>query len=79
MCFFFKGWYIDSMDIFRQAIEDYEIKDDAIAKDLRYNLARSLEEQGKADEALELYRKLAQLDFNFKDVRQRVDKLRKSG
>ena len=79
MCFFFKGWYIDAVDIFQQAIDAYEIKDDAIAKDLRYNLARSFEEQGKADEALEIYRKLAQLDFGFKDVRQRVDKLRKPG
>jgi tetratricopeptide (TPR) repeat protein len=78
-CFFLKGWYIDAVDIFQQALDLYEIKDDAIAKDLRYNLARSLEEQGKTDEALEIYRKLAQLDFSFRDVRQRVDKLRKPG
>ncbi|MDO8303298.1 MAG: tetratricopeptide repeat protein [Sedimentisphaerales bacterium] len=78
-CFFLKGWYPDAIDIFQQAIESYEIKDDAIAKDLRYNLARSFEEQGKAEEALEIYRKLAQLDFGFKDVIQRVNKLRKPG
>ncbi|OHB58317.1 MAG: hypothetical protein A2Y07_08425 [Planctomycetes bacterium GWF2_50_10] len=76
LCFFYKGWFSDAADIFRQAIESYEIKDDATAKDLRYNLARSLEEQGQTEQALELYRKLAQLDFGYKDVRQRVDKLR---
>lgn len=79
LCFFLKGWHSDAVDIFRQAIDAYEIKDDALAKDLRYNLARAFEEQGNAGEALELYRKLAQLDFGFKDVRQRVDKLRKPG
>ena len=79
LCFFLKGWHSDAVDIFQQAIDAYEIKDDGLAKDLRYNLARSFEEQGKAGEALEIYRKLAQLDFGFKDVRQRVDKLRKPG
>ena len=76
LCFFLKGWFSDAADIFRQAIDSYEIKDDATAKELRYNLARSLEEQGQTEEALELYRKLAQMDFGFKDVRARVDKLR---
>lgn len=78
LCFFLKGWYPDAIDVFNQAIDSYEIKDDAIAKELRYNLARSYEEQGDIDKATELYRKIAQLDFAYKDVRQRVDNLRKS-
>lgn len=65
-----KGWYPDAIDVFKQAIDAYEIKDDAIAKELRYNLARAYEEQGRVDEAVELYRKIAQLDFAYKDVRQ---------
>jgi hypothetical protein len=44
---------------------------------LRYNLARSFEEQSKRAEALDIYRKIAQIDFGFKDVSQRVDRLRK--
>jgi tetratricopeptide (TPR) repeat protein len=76
LCFFLKGWYADAIDIFTQAIESYEIKDDGVAKDLRYNLARSYEQQGNKDKALEIYRKIAQLDFAYRDVRQRVDKLR---
>jgi tetratricopeptide (TPR) repeat protein len=78
LCFFLKGWFIDAIDIFTQAIASYEIKDDSIAKDLRYNLARSYEEKGDTEKALELYRKIAQLDFSYKDVHQRVDKLRSS-
>jgi tetratricopeptide (TPR) repeat protein len=77
LCFFMKGWFADAADIFTQAIDSYEIKDDDIAKELRYNLGRCYEEQGDRGKALEVYRKIAQLDFGYKDVSQRVDKLRK--
>ncbi|MBN2020848.1 MAG: hypothetical protein JW749_11565 [Sedimentisphaerales bacterium] len=77
LCFFMKGWFADAVDIFTQAIEAHEIKDDDTAKELRYNLARSFEEQGQRPKALEIYRKIAQADFGFKDVSQRVDRLRK--
>ena len=76
MCFFMKGWYADAIDIFTQAFGQCEIKDGRTAKELRYNLARSYEKQGDAEKALEIYRKIAQLDFGYKDIRQRVDKLR---
>lgn len=75
-CFLMKGWYADAIDVFSQAIELYEIKDDAVAKELRYNLARAHEEQGERERALDIYRKIAQLDFCYKDVGARVDKLR---
>jgi len=75
-CFFMKGWYADAIDVFSRAIDSYEIKDDAIAKELRYNLARAHESQGDLDRALELYRRIAQLDFGYKDVSERVDRLR---
>jgi tetratricopeptide (TPR) repeat protein len=75
-CFFMKGWYADAIDVFSRAIDAYEIKDDAIAKELRYNLARAHESQEDKDRALELYRRIAQLDFGYKDVSERVDRLR---
>ncbi len=78
LCFFMKGWFNDAIDTLKQAIDGYEIKDDDIAKDLRYNLARAYEQQGNIDQALEIYRRLAQLDFSYKDVRARVDRLRKT-
>jgi hypothetical protein len=77
LCFFVKGWFHDAIDILKEAIEVYEIKDNDIAKDLRYNLARSYEQDGRTEDALELYRRLAQIDFSYKDVRMKVDKLRK--
>jgi tetratricopeptide (TPR) repeat protein len=79
LCFFYKGWYADAIDIFTQAIDAYEIKDDGVAKELRYNLARSYEQKGETDKALEIYRKIAQLDFGYRDVRRRVDKIRGQG
>jgi len=79
LCFFLKGWYADAIDIFTHAIDAYEIKDDGVAKDLRYNLARSYEQQGNTEKSLEIFRKIAQLDFGYRDVRQRVDKLRSKG
>jgi tetratricopeptide (TPR) repeat protein len=79
VCFFNKGWYTDAIDIFQEAIKSYEFEDDAVAKDLRYNLARSFEQDGDLEQALAIYRKLAQLDYSYKDVRIRVDKLRAKG
>lgn len=76
LCFFLKGWYPDAIDIFEAALAQCPVQDDQIAKDLRYNLARSYEEDGKTEKALEIYRKLAQLDFGYKDISQRVNKLR---
>ena len=78
LCFSIKGWLADAIDVFSQAIESYEIKNDAIGKELRYNLACAYEQQGDTDKALEIYRKIAQTDFAYKDVSQRVDKLRAS-
>jgi len=78
LCFFMKGWFTDAIDIFTRAIDSYEIKDDGVAKELRYNLARSYQEQGDAEKALEIYRRIAQLDFSYKDIRQQIDKLRGS-
>ncbi|MHC4386136.1 MAG: tetratricopeptide repeat protein [Planctomycetota bacterium] len=79
VCFLLKGWQDDAIDIFLQALEHCVNKDSTIAKDIRYNLARAYEDSGQPDKALELYRKLAQTDFSYKDVGQRIDFLRKNG
>jgi tetratricopeptide (TPR) repeat protein len=76
LCFFMKGWFADAIDVLTQAIKSCKIKDDSLGKELQYNLARSYEEQGDTEKAMEIYRKIAQLDFAYKDVRQRIDELR---
>ena len=77
LCFFLKGWFADAIDIFTNAMELHQTTDDGMAKELRYNLAQSYEQQGQTDKALEIYRRIAQLDFTYKDVSKRVDNLRK--
>ncbi|MBN2316257.1 MAG: tetratricopeptide repeat protein [Sedimentisphaerales bacterium] len=76
VCFFEKGWLDDAIDVFTRAMNAYELKEDTTAKELRYNLARAYEEQGESQKALDVYRKIAQIDFSYKDVSQRVDELR---
>lgn len=76
-CFFFKEWYPDAVETFEQALESVENKESATAKELLYNLGRAHEADGKLDDALTVFRRVAQLEFNFSDVRQRVDALRK--
>ena len=78
VCFFRKCWFADAIDVLNLAIETYQMKDDATAKELRYNLARAHEEKGDKEKALEIYRRIAQTDFSYKDVSRRVDKLRGS-
>ena len=78
LCFMLKGWLEDATDIFIEALKNCVNRESAIAKDIRYNMARSYELRKMDDEALEVYRKLAQSDFSYKDVGQRIDKLRKN-
>ncbi len=76
LAFFKKGWFADAVDVFTKALDSQEIKDDAIAKELQYNLARSCEENGDKEKALQNYRQIAQMDFAYKDVKKRIDELR---
>lgn len=77
-CFAEKGWVDDAIDVYTKAINSYEIKEDAVSKELQYNLGNAYEQQGDTDKALDVYRKIAQFDFAYKDVSQRVDRLRES-
>ena len=76
LCFFNKGWMTDAIDVFSQAIKEHELKDDTLGKELRYNLGLAHEAQGNHGKALDIYRKIAQSDFTYKDVRERVNQLR---
>lgn len=78
LCFFVKGWFHDAVDTLKEAVDLYEIKDNDIAKDLRYNLARAYEANGNTEAALELYRRIAQIDFSYKDVKARIGRIRQT-
>ncbi len=76
-CFFYKKWYMDAIESFQEAFENLDSKESAMAKELLYNLGRAFEADGNDADALVNYRKVTQLDYNFRDARDRVDALRK--
>jgi len=76
-CFYYKQWYTDAIETFEQGLKYLENPEDAMGKELRYNLGRAYEADSNIDEALNCFRKVAQIDFNYRDVRTRVDALRK--
>ena len=75
-CFFQKGWYPQAIDILNEGIKSLETLNDSMGKDMHYMLGRSYEASDQKDDAMKIYNKLIQLDFNYRDVRQRIDTLR---
>lgn len=78
-CFFFKQYHDQAIAVFREAISEVEIAGDATSKDLHYWLGRSLEASDERGEAMKVYGQVLQWDYNFRDVRERMDALREAG
>ncbi|MFO8013772.1 MAG: tetratricopeptide repeat protein [Phycisphaerae bacterium] len=76
-CFFAKKLYREAQSQFENAIEQYELQDDPLAKELRYNLARTFEIQDKVDQAIEWYSVIVQQDYQYQDVAKRLEELRR--
>lgn len=74
-CFFRKGYHAQAIEILEEAISGYAVSDDELAKSLLYWLGRAQESAGRGDDARRTYGKLLQADYNFKDVRGRIDAL----
>ena len=74
-CFLEKKLPQQAIDILRAAVEEYEISDDEVAKELNYWLGRSLEAAGLTDDARKIYGKLMQIDYNYRDIRERLEGL----
>ncbi len=70
-----KGWRQEAAETSERALEE-ELGEDA-AKEIRYNLAEVYEQMDRLREAEEQYSDVAQMDYNYKDVRQRLEKVRK--
>ncbi|MCP4249979.1 MAG: hypothetical protein GY778_23305 [bacterium] len=74
-CFYAKGYLRQATDTLARAIEAHEIDDDDQGKALRYWLGRAQEADGAAEKATDTYGQLLQIDYNYRDVRDRMDKL----
>jgi len=74
-CFFHKGYYDQAIELLKDAIEEYELAGDETSKDLHYWLARCYEAAGQNDLAAKTHGQIIQWDYNYRDVRQRLEKL----
>ena len=70
-----KGWLSEAVETFRRAI-DKDLPEERI-KDLRYHLGEVLAKMGELQEAKDQFSIVAQIDFNFREVRKKLDDLRK--
>ncbi|MCH9022873.1 MAG: hypothetical protein IID32_08910 [Planctomycetes bacterium] len=75
-CFFYKEWYPDAVEMFESGLSLLDTDENETGKELRYNLGKAHEEAEEMDKALTHFRKVAQIDFNYRDVRERVSALR---
>ncbi|MCK6456471.1 MAG: hypothetical protein L6Q92_08075 [Phycisphaerae bacterium] len=74
-CFFEKKFYPQAADVLTAAQRDHEIPDDAVGKELFYWLGRTHEAAGQPAEAVRVYGQLIQFDYNYRDARQRLERL----
>jgi tetratricopeptide (TPR) repeat protein len=70
-----KGWFTEAAETFEQALKS-EMGEDR-RKDLFYSLGDVYEKMERYEDARGMFSDLAQLDFNYKDVRQRMEDIRK--
>lgn len=69
-----KGWLREAVDTFQKALGAEAPEE--FTKDLRYNLGDVLEQMGELEKAQEQFSTVAQIDYNFRDVRDRIENIR---
>ncbi len=77
-CFYRKGYHSQAISALEEAIRDYDISDDDLAKNMQYWLGRAQEANGDLEAARKTYGNILQMDYNFRDIRARLDNLQPS-
>lgn len=82
-CYVQKGWLDEAVDTFREGIDNYELTDDNVALDLRYNLMDAMEQLARknndasmAREAQKVASNILQAKINYRDIRDRLNNIR---
>ncbi len=75
-CFFEKSHYGPAIDVLKGLAANQEGTGDEVSKEIHYWLGRSHEESGKHAQAVEIYNQIIQWDYNYRDVRTRIEQLR---
>jgi len=73
------GFVDEAVDTLKGLIDSYELAGDAKSIEMTYWYARSLEQQGDTASAIKSYSRVAQWNFNYRDVQSRVKRLRSGG
>ena len=71
-----KQWWQESCDTFEKVLQT-DLTEER-AKDIRYNLGSCYEKMGQYKQAAEQFSNVAQIDFNYRDVRARLEAVRKA-
>lgn len=74
-CFHEKSFFDQAAGTLRAAVRDQESTAGKLPLELNYWLGRTLEKLGKSDEARAVYGELIQIDYNYRDARQRLEKI----
>jgi len=74
-CFYEKKFHEQAVGTLQKAVDELESKDNPLAMELSYWLARGLEAAGRREEAKQIYGRMIQVDYNYQDARQRLEKL----
>jgi tetratricopeptide (TPR) repeat protein len=70
------GFVDEAIETLQGVIDEYELKGDDRSKLMNYWQGRALEEKGLFDQAIKRYSQVAQWEFKYKDVQQRIKNLR---
>ena len=69
-----KGWLQEAADTYKRALEGDLTE--ARARDIRYSYGDVLEKMGKLEAARDEFSEVAQIDFSYRDVRDRLESVR---
>jgi len=69
-------FYDEAIDTLDGLVKEYQNRGDDNSKQMHYWAARAHEDRGDAEVAIKLYSAIVRMEFNFKDVQQRIKKLR---
>ena len=70
------GFVDEAVDTLQEAVQSYQVRGDEKSIDIHYWCAISLEAKGDKQAALKMYSQVAQWNFNYRDVQQRIKRLR---
>lgn len=78
-CFFRKNYQEQAISAFQDAITTHGQSDDDLGKNIHYWLGRAQEAGGDLAAAKKTYGDILQADYNFRDVRARLDGMQQQG